>query len=70
MNLRTAVLLVVGLMMAAVLHGGIYTIVATRSGDGAIAYRLNRLTGSTACITQDDYEKIRPCASHKVTPVD
>lgn len=58
MSLRVAAVLVIGLMVAAILHGGIYTVVVAGSGGsggsresagdpGTVgAYRINRFTAS------------------------
>jgi hypothetical protein len=48
MNTRIAFVLTVGLILAALLNGGIYQVVAVNeTGDygGLVGYRVNRLTG-------------------------
>lgn len=50
MNLRAAVVLALGLILAALAHGGIYTM-TTSGGESAFAYRINRFTGEIeACL--------------------
>lgn len=50
MGTRTAVLLVLGLILAALVHGGVYQIVVGSAGSSGgyvvpVAYRLNKFTG-------------------------
>jgi hypothetical protein len=47
---KVALILAIGLIAAAFLNGGIYQIVTARQGDGAVAYRLNRLTGEVTAV--------------------
>jgi len=48
MTPRAAAILAVGLLAAAVVHGGVYE--GKIGGDGMLMYRLNRITGSvTVC---------------------
>jgi hypothetical protein len=57
---KVALILAIGLIAAAFLNGGIYQIVTARQGDGAVAYRLNRLTGEVTAVFYWRYISIRP----------
>ncbi len=54
MNVRWAIILATGLILAAFIHGGIYTMVAAGEGGShdltgiVFAYRVNKFTGAVA----------------------
>jgi hypothetical protein len=57
---KAALILALGLIVAAIFNGGIYQIVAVPNEDMAIAYRLNRFTGEVTEGFHWRYISIRP----------
>ncbi len=66
MSTRCAVVLAVGLVLAALAHGGVYAIVIAGSGGGGegisgdiAAYRVNKFTGEVATCRSDACVPVR-----------
>lgn len=61
MPIRTAIILGVAFVLAAMAHGGLYGMVAAGSGDEVNAYLFNRFTGTVAtCGVSAAVAKERP----------
>jgi len=46
MDIRSAAVIVIALIVAAILHGGVYEMTTAGAGPAAFGWRLNKITGA------------------------